>query len=290
MLRATPIDNLIYDVGMNNGDDTAYYLSLGFRTVAIEANPELVEQAKSRFAREIADGRLILLNVGIADQEGQLPFWVCETNSRWSSFDRAHAAWDNSPHHQIQVPCSQFKTILAKYGIPYFCKIDIQGNDHLCLKDLEPHNVPKFLSIEATDIQLLGLLKAAGYSRFKCISQFTFIPIQLRPTPEQRKAERAMSWLLARKFRHRLIRKLVGRPWLEEQLERTRRHNGWNFPRDSSGAFGDQTLGQWLSFDEMFETYSEFLRRREAGQKSIFWFDKPYSFWADFHAQYVEEQ
>ena len=42
-----PIKDLIYDVGMNNGDDTAYYLSLGFRTVAIEADPELVEQAKA---------------------------------------------------------------------------------------------------------------------------------------------------------------------------------------------------------------------------------------------------
>jgi FkbM family methyltransferase len=65
-----PVRDLIYDVGMNNGDDTAYYLSLGFRTVAIEANPELVEQAKSRFAREISAGRLFILNIGIADREG----------------------------------------------------------------------------------------------------------------------------------------------------------------------------------------------------------------------------
>jgi hypothetical protein len=56
-----PIDDLVYDVGMNNGDDTAYYLSLGFRVVAIDANPELVEQAKSRFANEIASQRLIIL-------------------------------------------------------------------------------------------------------------------------------------------------------------------------------------------------------------------------------------
>jgi hypothetical protein len=48
-----PINDLIYDVGMNNGDDTACFLSLGFRTVAIEANPELVKYAKARFAHEI---------------------------------------------------------------------------------------------------------------------------------------------------------------------------------------------------------------------------------------------
>ena len=32
---------LIYDVGMNNGDDTAYYLRRGFRVIAIEPNPPI---------------------------------------------------------------------------------------------------------------------------------------------------------------------------------------------------------------------------------------------------------
>jgi len=39
---------LIYDVGMHNGDDTAYYLWRGFRVVAIEPNPELVATAANR--------------------------------------------------------------------------------------------------------------------------------------------------------------------------------------------------------------------------------------------------
>jgi hypothetical protein len=38
---------LIYDVGMNNGDDTAYYLRRGFRVLAIEANLDLVANAAS---------------------------------------------------------------------------------------------------------------------------------------------------------------------------------------------------------------------------------------------------
>jgi hypothetical protein len=39
---------LIYDVGMNNGDDIAYYLRRGFRVLAIEANPDLVANADLR--------------------------------------------------------------------------------------------------------------------------------------------------------------------------------------------------------------------------------------------------
>lgn len=48
---------IVFDVGMNNGDDSAYYLSKGYRVIAVEANPALVEKARIRFAREIATGR-----------------------------------------------------------------------------------------------------------------------------------------------------------------------------------------------------------------------------------------
>jgi FkbM family methyltransferase len=87
---------LIYDVGMHNGDDTAYYLLRGFRVVAIEPNPELVATAANRFRREIEAGYPKILNVGIAADEGELPFWVCQTDSRLSSFDRRNDHWTAS--------------------------------------------------------------------------------------------------------------------------------------------------------------------------------------------------
>jgi FkbM family methyltransferase len=281
-------DDLVYDVGMNNGDDTAYYLWCGFRTIAIEANPELVEQAKVRFAKEIAEERLILLNIGITASEGELPFWVCEKDSRMSSFNQANATWDGSSCHQIKIPCFRFRTILAQYGIPFFCKIDIQGNDFLCLQDFEPHKVPKFLSVEADDPRLLEMLAKLGYSLFKLIKQYSFTPIQFPPVAEQITAERVISWLHSPKFRHRVFRKLGGRRWLQQQIERARCHNGWSFPMwTSSGPFGDQILGRWLTYEEMNQTYGEFWRRRNAALKSKCF--KRYSFWADLHAQYVRE-
>jgi hypothetical protein len=47
--------DLIYDVGMNNGDDTAYYLSRGFRVIAIEASPVMVEDASRRAGNRSRD-------------------------------------------------------------------------------------------------------------------------------------------------------------------------------------------------------------------------------------------
>jgi len=36
--------DLIFDIGANNGDDTAFYLKKGFRVVAIEADPALAQK------------------------------------------------------------------------------------------------------------------------------------------------------------------------------------------------------------------------------------------------------
>ena len=63
-------NDLIYDVGLFNGDDTAYYLFRGYKVVALDANPITIERARSRFSEEIATGRLTLLNIGISEKEG----------------------------------------------------------------------------------------------------------------------------------------------------------------------------------------------------------------------------
>ena len=81
---------LIYDVGVNDGSDSAYYLSLGFRVLGIEANPALANRLKDRFAREIEEQRYILLNVGIAATEDQLDFWVQDDTARESISGKRH--------------------------------------------------------------------------------------------------------------------------------------------------------------------------------------------------------
>ena len=61
---------LIYDLGMNNGDDTDFYLKRGFEVVAVEANPALCQQAEERFAEAIAAGKLTIVKAAIGDHDG----------------------------------------------------------------------------------------------------------------------------------------------------------------------------------------------------------------------------
>src|SRR5207249_2342062 len=117
---------LIYDVGMHDGGDAAFYLSKGFRVVAVEANPALVERARLRFASELESRRLTILNVAITLEAGPVEFWVSEKNDGWSSLDRRAASRQDSRCHPIILEGKLFGDILAEYGVPYYAKIDIE--------------------------------------------------------------------------------------------------------------------------------------------------------------------
>lgn len=71
---------LVYDVGVHNGDDGAYYLDRACRVVGIEANPLLTAVLQDRFASAVREGRYVLLPIGVAEVEGEALFWVCDDN------------------------------------------------------------------------------------------------------------------------------------------------------------------------------------------------------------------
>ncbi len=279
------IPDLIYDVGMNNGDDTAYYLSRGFRVIAIEANPILAEECAKRFYTEVASDRLKILNVGVSDREGEFPFWICESVSEWSSFNREIASRDDSPHHELTIPCRRFSSILAEHGIPFYLKIDIEGNDMLCLLELQKGRLPKYVSLEAATADPIDHLGSLGYTDFKSISQRVFLPLEMPPSPEQARFEQTLEQLYTPNIFMRIRRALGGKARLLRELDRVRFPVAWKFPVGSSGPFGEDLRGRWQSADEMRETYRIFQELCGKRTTSIFWDEKEYSFWFDLHAR-----
>ena len=144
--------DLIYDVGANNGNDTDHYLRRGFRVLAIEANPHLAKAVMRRFETAVKDGRLTVLNVGIFEQPGAFEFYVNETNDEHSSLDR-DAGTRGRAFHKIEVECQTFSSILAKYGTPYYLKIDIERADIHCLREMNPDDLSAYVSVEAQDLE-----------------------------------------------------------------------------------------------------------------------------------------
>lgn len=236
--------DLIYDVGLHKGEDSEFYLKKGFRVVAIEALPALVQTATERLHGYLDNGQLVILNVAVAEKDGPLTFFENLGDSVWGT---AYPEWAQRNQRLGQssikrtVQGMNFANILKRYGIPYYLKIDIEGADILCLEALKNfESKPKHVSIESakTSWKLLlsefAIFKALGYSRFKVVPQ-QHMTAQICPVP-------------AREGR-----------CVDHQFE-----NG------ASGLFGEESPGEWMDEAEAVRIYrSIFLRYKLFGDDSI---------------------
>jgi FkbM family methyltransferase len=280
--------HLIFDVGLNVGQDTAFYLSRGHRVVAIEADPTLAEAARRRFCLDIEAGNLDIVNAGIADHEGVAEFWICDGKSEFNSFHENIAARDGYPHHRIEVPTVRFASILERFGTPYFLKIDIEGHDELCLADLAPSSLPRFISVEsectagdgATTVEdglrVLGTLRDLGYRKFKLIDQRTFCSLAVPSVNYllDSFARRVLDKppLNGLRGTYRLSQYLMVRPRLERKFRR-------GFPLGSSGVAGNDTPGRWIKYEQAAHAYRHYRSKHFQDLAA-----RPYSFWCDWHA------
>jgi FkbM family methyltransferase len=235
--RAERRSNLIVDVGMHVGQDTAFYLAKGFDVVAVEANPDLVAAARERFAGELETGRLRIVSGAIAESAGTQRLAVAEERTIWSSLSEnfVRRNEERGTHYRyVEVPAIRFEDLLAEVGIPHYLKVDIEGFDMLCVRALRRFDVrPDFVSIESavassgsgshSAFDELAELWSLGYRRFSYVDQ--------SKGPEHR----------------------------PPQPPREGRYSDWTFDIDGSGLFGEELSTRWLSPEEAL-LRAQFLR------------------------------
>jgi FkbM family methyltransferase len=171
------IDDLIFDVGMHKGEDSAFYLAKGYRVIGFEANPDLANHCRMRFADE---SRLTVIE-GAIDDSGlsTVPFYRHAetvwgtTNSQWVA---RNAKFGES--EAIEVPTVNFAEALQEHGVPMFMKIDVEGADSICLDSLSAlSETPRYLSLESTKTDYSALqaefttLESLGYDRYAVVQQ-----------------------------------------------------------------------------------------------------------------------
>src|SRR5258707_14866277 len=67
----------IFDFGMYDGADTVYFLDEGFKVVAVEANPGLVQNVSSVVGHYIESGQLQIINAAISTKNNPVELTVC---------------------------------------------------------------------------------------------------------------------------------------------------------------------------------------------------------------------
>ena len=165
----------IFDFGMYDASDTLYYLENGYNVIAVEANPSLVESARSRLGSYVDAGSLTLINRAISSDNGNVELTICGADLGSSSVYRAKVT-ARSPLGTCTVPGITTQEIFERYGIPFYLKVDIEGADKLTVLALSPRTKPPYLSFEINEEieEMIDHVAAIGFCKFKIVNQLTF--------------------------------------------------------------------------------------------------------------------
>ena len=240
MTRFAKDSRLVFDLGMNNGDDAAFYLSRGFDVIALDANPSLCAAAQHRFATAIGEGRLTIINAAISNETGEAPFHINLDNDHWSSLDLGWAGRDASRCREIRVPCVTLAGLFGEFGVPHYLKVDVEGADQAVLDQLRGRDVlPQYVSVEDCrfGFQFMETLASCDYDGFKLLDQSTVCHMTDPAT-------------------------------------------GQGFPAGSSGPFGSDLPGEWLSHADMVALYSATVRDIQGNRLA------PRTHWWDIHCRH----
>ena len=230
--------DLIYDIGMHEGEDSKFYLLKGFRVVAVEADPALCELAAERLRQFTATGQLTIVNRAIAPTRGPVTFYRSATSgwgtvdSQWNA-DNAARGVESEP---ISVEAITLADLVSEYGEAFYMKIDIEGMDRRAVQSLGTTAIrPRYVSMETSfsrnptfdavqaDFEVLAGL---GYDRFKVVDQQA-VPQQTPPDPPS-----------------------VGR------------YIPYHFLNGESGLFGEEAPGTWLTKDQALAVFRRMMRRK----------------------------
>lgn len=167
--------DLAFDIGSHVGDRISSFRRLGARVVALEPQPLPARALRLIHGR---DNNVTLVAAACGDHEGEVTFKINSANPTVStaSTDFVKAAdgaggWEGQVWDEERtVPLTTMDALIAKYGMPAFAKIDVEGFEASVLAGLS-QKIPA-LSFEFTTIQrdvayaCLARLSALGYAKF----------------------------------------------------------------------------------------------------------------------------
>lgn len=136
-----PEGSLCFDIGANVGAKSEVLLEVGARVVAIEPNSRLFPELLTRFG---GNPRWQLLASALSSENGIGELHI-NTASALSSFDDQ---WKGGGGFQDvqRVPIVTLDQVIESYGLPYYCKIDVEGWEHEVLSGL--HTAISLISFE----------------------------------------------------------------------------------------------------------------------------------------------
>jgi FkbM family methyltransferase len=150
--------DLCFDVGANRGVKSEALLRVGARVVAVEPQPACIAELRERLAH-FPGFRCIESAVGARVGTATLNIADCDVLSSvrpdWFGME---GKWSSS----IAVPMTTLDALIAAYGLPRYCKIDVEGLELDVLRGLSqrlPHLSFEFHVDAAQNATTVGCLR-----------------------------------------------------------------------------------------------------------------------------------
>ncbi len=167
--------DLAFDIGAHVGDRTAAFLRLGCHVVAAEPQPAAYILLRLLYG---ANCRAVLLKTAVSDTAGSISLRINSRNPTVSTASpqmiessKDDPLWQGqSWDTEIMVEAVTLDMLIARFGMPAFIKIDVEGFEDRVLAGLS--TAPPALSFEFTTIQRdvarrsLARLETLGTYRF----------------------------------------------------------------------------------------------------------------------------
>jgi FkbM family methyltransferase len=113
--------DLVFDVGAYAGYRTELMLALGAKVIAFEPQPAIAREARARGGPR----RLTVIEAALGAQAGTADLYLHADNSGGASLN---SDWYRTEDHgKITVPVTTLDAEIKKFGLPSFCKIDVEG-------------------------------------------------------------------------------------------------------------------------------------------------------------------